>query len=925
MKRSTLAARLIQARNNSERKKLLAANPKLANALLARELKDHSYRVWTSDPAGARKSAAALKVLTDFSPDKEIAALARWVDGIADITSGKLESAVKNLDSASRLLSRLGLENESAQPLVAKLIALAMLGKYKAAEFTGEKALRIFGKYNDQLAAGKVEMNLSNIVSRRDQYKLAERYCLSAHRRFKKLGERSWQTMAENGLANTYAELNDFKRAEEFYAQALANARRARMHVTIAEIEASMGNLALFRGRFAEAIRMLESSREKYEKLGMPHQTAIAELEIADIYAELNLTSEAGEIYRRLIPTLRRLKMRAEEARARANFGRTLIASANVTNARAELKRAAELFERERNPTASAAVRLRLASVELSQGNYSNALSIADAAAESLDHTENLRLPLSAKWLRGEILSKMGRFDEAGKLLNAALKESRNFEQSAVTQAALNSLGVIARDMGKFGKAETLFESAIASAETARAPLHGEEFRMAFLAKSIEPYENLAQLYLQQGDLENALTAVERARSRSLLESVDAGLKRGRNDGAKELREQLNWLYSRLARADDGDGAKLQRQIRDGEKKLAAHLLRAQSSSRSRTEKLPDELDIRTLQKQLGENRALIEFIEHDGSYSVFVVTNNRVEYVSEIASEPEILKLLEGLHFQFGALRFGGAAVATFSGQLKSRADSYLEELHHALLDRIISSLDRRDLIIVPAGVLNYVPFHALFDGERYLIESHGVRYAPSAAVWAKLNSRPARAAKNALLMAFADERIPLVDDEVKELGKLLPQAKKLTGKRATFDAFQKNAANFDLVHLACHGQFRPDNPMFSSLHLADGWVTVRDLYYRRLRAQLVTLSACETGINTISAGQEILGLARGFLSAGARSLMLSLWTVNDEATTRLMKQFYSSLQRGAGVSASLRIAQRDFIERGEHPYFWSPFFVIG
>src|SRR5215212_3810987 len=101
MKRSTLAARLIRERNNSRRKKLLAANPALADAGLARELKDFCYRVWTSEPADTRKASAALQTLAEFCPDKETQALRNWVDGIADITAGKLESAVTNLESAS--------------------------------------------------------------------------------------------------------------------------------------------------------------------------------------------------------------------------------------------------------------------------------------------------------------------------------------------------------------------------------------------------------------------------------------------------------------------------------------------------------------------------------------------------------------------------------------------------------------------------------------------------------------------------------------------------------------------------------------------------------------------------------------------------------------------------------------------------------
>ena len=927
MKRSTLAARLIAAGNNRQRKRLLDAHPSLADVGLAQELKDYCYRVWTTDPADARSAAAALRSLAKFSPNKEITALGRWVDGIADITRGKLESAVKNLDEATRILRRLYREHESAQPMVAKLIALAMLGRYDAAQRTGEKALEIFKKYDDQLAAGKIEMNLSNIVSRRDQYKVAESYCLSAYRRFKKVNEPTWRTMAENGLANTYAELNDFDRAEKFYAQALESAVRSRMRVTVAEIEASMGNLALFRGRYADAIRMLELSRQKYEKLGMPHQTAVAELEIADIYAELNLTTEAIELYQRLIPTLRRLKMRAEEARARANAARALIGAQNPNAARAELRRAIKLFELEKNEIAAAAVGLRLSWLELSLSRYDQALSMVERSSPILEKSENVRLRLAALWLQGEILSRLGQHAEGRKALERVLKDAKKFEQPAIAQRAMNSLGVLAREMGDLSKAEELFEMSIAVTEAARAPLPGEEFRMAYLAKSIEPFDNLTRLYLGRGEVEKAFVSVERARSRSLLEAVTSGTNGTRtNSEQAKLREELNWFYSRLARADEEEIPKLQREVRDREEKLATLSLRLKSSKRSQARRESGELDVSALQRQLGDDKALVEFIELGGAYSAFVVTDTRVEYVSKIAmTDSDLMALLEGLHFQFGALRFGTDALGPFANQLKARTDGYLTELYQRLLGPVVELTGGRSLIIVPAKGLNYVPIHALFDGDHYMIETRNVSYAPSAAVWMNLSRRPATQPGKALLMAYADERIPLVDKEVTELAASLPGSVKLVGRKATFSAFKENAGKFDLIHLACHGQFRPDNPMFSSVHLADGWVTVRDVVATPLNARLVTLSACETGLSKVSAGEEILGLARGFLSAGARSLVLSLWTVNDAATTRLMKDLYSNLQRGLGVSASLRVAQNAFIQRGEHPYYWSPFFVIG
>ena len=117
----------------------------------------------------------------------------------------------------------------------------------------------------------------------------------------------------------------------------------------------------------------------------------------------------------------------------------------------------------------------------------------------------------------------------------------------------------------------------------------------------------------------------------------------------------------------------------------------------------------------------------------------------------------------------------------------------------------------------------------------------------------------------------------------------------------------------------------MFSSLHLSDGWVTVQDLYAQRMKARLVTLSACETGLNKVYAGEEILGLARGFLVAGVDSLVVSLWAVNDAATGRFMRSFYNSLQRTRSITASVREAQLEFIKDGEHPFYWSPFMVIG
>jgi tetratricopeptide (TPR) repeat protein len=949
MLRIGLAEKLIAAKNAAERIHLLKANKKLADGKLALAIKDTCYSAWTSTPVTARKAASALKDLYNFAPQDEIKALFLWVSGISELTKGKLEQAVEALDAASGEFLKLKCGHESAQTQVAKLIALALIGRYTEAVSAGQKILKVLEKYGDELTAGKVEKNLGNILSRQELHHRAEKYYLSACKRFNKIGEKSELIMAENGLAITYTQLNDFGKAGKFFAQALKNACDAKMFLTAAEIEASMGNLALFRGRYDEALKFLELSRRKYEELDMPHQTAVAGLEIAGIYRELNLTDEAFEIYSRTAETLKKLKLQGEEARARAELGKVALLLGKTEFARKELGRSARLYELEKNETGAASVRLEEARLEFGQNNVDRALDIITETEKLLAGSESFRYKLALKLLKANALGQKGKIIRAEKLLVRILAEAKDQEQPNMTLASLNSLGKLAQKIKNKTKAKKYFKQAITLIEKLRAPLAGEEFRMAFLADKLEPFENLASIYLAENKFSEAFLYTERARSRALIESLSNGSKilqpgipRELKEKLARLREELNWYYSRIDRAADHELAKLQKETKHREKQIAVLMRQIESTrARGKTEDHPGakaphfpskegsskegSFDAAQVRNQLGGKKLLVEFVKVNGVFSAFVVDEKKIRFVKDLAAEEEILSLLKGLQFQFGALRYGAGIPEKFAAELKKRADLYLRKLYERLLRPLESYLDGRDLVIIPAAALYYVPFHALYDGEKYTAEDREVVYAPSAAIWLALQRKPAGKLKKAMLMGFADEAIPLVDREIDELKKIFPDAEVFKGEKATFEAYVKNAPGFDLLHLACHGQFRPENPMFSSLHLAGGWVTVKDICAQKLSAGLVTLSACETGLNKIFAGDEIIGLARGFLSAGVNSLIISLWTVNDAAAAGLMKAFYENLQRGHTAAASIRIAQKEFIARGEHPYFWSPFALIG
>lgn len=932
------ARRLIEI-SNAERRFLLEKFSAENLTELAREVKELCYSFWTSEPTKTQISAEVLQIIYQISPQKKILAYLEWNRGIAEITRGKLAAAIKKLDASAEIFRQLNDDYEAANTQVAKLYALAMLGKYDEAIRCGELSLKVFERHKDLAAQGKIKKNLGNLVARQGDERRAERFYLAARRIFRKIENLEELTMAENSLANTYAELNDFRRAERFYALALKRAKKTKMPVTEAEIEASLGNLALFRGQLDRALNFLETARRKYEALKMPHQTAIAELEIANIYLELNLTDEAAAIYEQTADKFQRLAMRGEEAVSRANSGRIAVSKMDLKAARTHLQTAARLYSLEKNQVGAATVKIAQAKLELAAENYRKSLKIVGEIELILKKSENLRHNLSAQTIKAEALRNLNETEKAATEFKLILAAAKRYEQPNHAQIAHVALGKIAVSHNDLRLAERHFKSAIKLNESIRAPLAAEEFRMSFQADKLAPFELLAKIYLAKNQFQKAFAIVEQAKARTLAENLNEDFtltEKSNSSGVlqkklERLREELNWFYSRLNRADESETKTLQRELIEREKQIADVMRQIESTKikngtrKNSHEKISDAENFKRLQTQIGERCALIEFVCFDGVFSAFVVTDRKINFVENLANEAFVWKTLENLQFQFGALRYGAANLGAFADELKRRADFHLRTLYQTLFAPLEKYVGTRDLIIVPTNALHYVPFHALFDGEKYIIENRRVVYAPSATVWRFLAAKRNKKSDNALLLSFADEQIPLAEQEAKQLKKLFGAAKLLTGNKATVENFSENAKDFDVLHLACHGQFRPENPLFSSLHLADGRLTVRDVSNLKLKAELVTLSACETGLNKIFAGEEILGLARGFLSAGAKSLLLTLWTVNDAAAADLMAEFYEQRKNGKTSSESLQIAQKNFIKQNFHPYYWSPFVLVG
>jgi len=266
------------------------------------------------------------------------------------------------------------------------------------------------------------------------------------------------------------------------------------------------------------------------------------------------------------------------------------------------------------------------------------------------------------------------------------------------------------------------------------------------------------------------------------------------------------------------------------------------------------------------------------------------------------------------------------FETPLLAATQAHLRQLYNELLAPLRDRLrDARHLVIVPHGILHYLPFHALFDGTQYLIDAFSVSYAPSSTIYAHCQSKSSSGSGRPLILGVPDERAPLILEEVRAVAKALGDSELIVGDAADSVALRERGQHARAIHIATHGKFRQDNPMFSSIRLGDAYLSLYDLYQLRLEADLVTLSGCATGMNGVSPGDELLGLIRGLLYAGARSLVLTLWDVHDQSAAAFMAKFYRQWSSGNCKSLALQAAMRELRKEYPHPYYWAPFVLIG
>ena len=320
----------------------------------------------------------------------------------------------------------------------------------------------------------------------------------------------------------------------------------------------------------------------------------------------------------------------------------------------------------------------------------------------------------------------------------------------------------------------------------------------------------------------------------------------------------------------------------------------------------------------------LLEYYQARGEIFVCLLTRKRLD-IRRLTPASRVRNLLRLLQFQLSKFRLGTDYTQTFAKSLREVTEAHLGELYAELIAPIRSQLDVQHLIIVPHDFLHYLPFHALRDGNHYLADDFTISYAPSASVFSLCQAKGANPKDQSLVFGVPDPLTPYIAEEAQAVADTLPNPKLFMGTEANEENLRRHGAESRFVHIATHGLFRQDNPMFSAIQLGDSQLSLFDLYHLELSAELVTLSGCGTGLNVVVGGDELLGLVRGLLYAGAEAVLVTLWDVNDKSTAEFMKVFYELLQTTPNKASALQGAMQRLRESYPHPYYWAPFVLIG
>jgi len=753
-----------------------------------------------------------------------------------------------------------------------------------------EEGLEISKELGDKKTEATLLNNIGDIHRKLSEYPEALTALNESMRISEEIGDKNSKGCILNSIGILYMARSDYRKALDAFMASLDIAKEIGDRKLEASVLHCVGVYFTILKDHSTAMDYCHRSLEITRDLG----DKIQELEILNsigyLYSRLYDYHKAMEYYQQTLELIRKLGIRKKEAYVLDNIGIIYTELSDYNNAVDYYRQSMKLFRES-----------------------------GDKVGECL-----LIVDLVKNYFKQE------KFSEAVENIENGLEIADKLDIAELQRLLLNELGQCFAAQGKDSLAVIYFRAAIRATEDIRRNLKFEGEKNSFTGGVTNIYQGFVLSSLRLKHYKEAYNYVERSKARSFLDMLACSdLDVGKNRHAEffqkeqELQEQKAELEAQIAAEEDTlQVAELRGKLEEEWQSIDALIdEKKQYEPELASMVTVNPLTLQEVQDQMDPKSAILEYLLTEEKTFVWLVTPKELEVYQVEVGGDSIATLVRG---------FRDAIVAGSNIEHRSR------QLYDLLISPAEDNIRTKDLVIIPHGVLHYLPFQALQNQKgKYLIDRYHINYLPSASVMKYLE--PKKRSKGETLLVLGNpatqkeeyKSLPFAEQEVNQIAEFYKQHKLLIGEAATEDEFRELAPQYDILHLACHSELNSAYPLFSGLLLApgeeqDGELDVHEIFTMDLNADLIVLSACQTGLGHLTNGDELVGLSRAFIYAGTPTVLSSLWTIQDESTAYLMTEFYKNLKKYSKAEA-LRRAQRSTKKKYPSPYHWASFVLIG
>jgi CHAT domain-containing protein/tetratricopeptide (TPR) repeat protein len=740
------------------------------------------------------------------------------------------------------------------------------------------------------------------------------------------------EATALNNLGLIYLARGEFDRALGYFERALKLAKASNEPKLAAFASNNLGVLYSRRGDRLTAFPLYNAGVEFALHTKHTRLEASVLSSLADAYFLANSPNHSMKLLKEAAATFAVIEEPAHESEAMISLADAYGATGRYQEALDLLRPVLESRRLADDPGREGYVLREMGFIYTNMGDRSNALKHYAAALSKLEAAGDASGQVDLYGAMGSVSAADGDYKKAGELYRKGLALARTAELRQSEMLILVALGFVYEKQGDLAQAERLYDQGIAVSESLRSSARIEELKTGVGDIAASLHVPAIRLKIKLGKWPEAFDLTEKARARTFLDQINnvrIDVRKGADpelaNQEQSLRFDIRLIEERLRKERRDNpfseaAANLAASLKEKEEAYTALLIRLKASN-------PDYAELQSYSPMpLNEIKRLL--VPQTTLVSYFVTAEKMFAFVVG----PDSFHAVE-IAVKEGDLR---AAIDWFRGfaSLRDPHPQSLKQLHAWLIAPIQQHIKTADVVIVPHDFLHYVPFAALTDGRVWFGDEHAIHYLPSASILPAIRRRGGSDGKRVLSAAQSwAEGLPALrfaDEEARGVARLYRTQPLPTG-RATRAEFLKRSRASDILHIAAHAELNAHSPLFSRILLSpdgtdSGAIEVREVYGMDLaRANLVVLSACQTQLGAQSKGDDVVGLNRAFIYAGASSVVASLWRVDDQATSFLMRAFYGNLKRGLSKAAALQAAQIATRKKHPHPYYWAAFVLTG